>query len=360
MFMASSREIKRLLRTIERRARQVLQAGPERAGFLLDNSPAHRAPEVVRWLAERAHRRRFQRDAALRSAELAVLVAERLEPPDAAATGYALAALGNVLRIHERMDEAEEALTAAKQQCEQTRDGALQRRVLSYHASLSNATQQYERAREYLEELRRLAEEHGETFDAGVALISLARTTHYSGDSRLATRHVTEALGVLPPAADADTVLSALYILVARLIDLGAFAEAREYASRTVLLAEAVGGLWPFQHRWLEGRLLREMGEPREAILPLQDAATFFRLSSIEYNEHLVYLDLAQAQLRSGQLVEAEASAQEALEFFQQLRLPKRASDAIELLAQALAAQHLTAAVLRQVFRELDRVSRRR
>ncbi|HTQ81380.1 MAG TPA: hypothetical protein VMM92_15385, partial [Thermoanaerobaculia bacterium] len=108
--------------------------------------------------------------------------------------------------------------------------------------------------------------------------------------------------------------------------------------------------------RWVEGRInlgLRNLARAEAAFQEVRDG---FRAHELPYQLAVVALDLAEVWLSQGRTTELRELVEETLYTFQTLGIRREAIASLLMLKEAVAAERTTAALLRVVASQLQRL----
>lgn len=303
---------------------------------------------------------------AVEMAELAVEVAERLdprrygEPLVADARALAWAYLGNARRITSDLGRAEEALAHAERLYRQFEaDFLTEAEILVFQSSLRNTQGRFAEAAALLDRAFWLYREAGDLHQEGRALILKGMVLGDGGDLEAAIASLAEGLPRIDPAAEPRLLLVARHNLALYLCDHGKYEEAAEaLESNRRLYLERGDRMDLVRLRWLEGRIALGLGRPAEAARVLGLARDVFLEQEIGFDAALVSLDLALAHARQGDTEEMKRVVSEIVPVFQACRVQPEALASLLLLrgasqgAQAEAVLDRLAAGLRRARRD--------
>jgi len=110
---------------------------------------------------------------------------------------------------------------------------------------------------------------------------------------------------------------------------------------------------------WLEGRILAGLGEAQDAEQTLSRVEDGFLRAGLEYEAALTSLERTGVLLQLGRVTEAEDLAEEALETFRAMDVGREALRAVLFLREAWRQRTVTAGVVREVVRFLERLQRK-
>ncbi|MFL6201956.1 MAG: hypothetical protein ACJ76J_22505 [Thermoanaerobaculia bacterium] len=281
--------------------------------------------------------------AAVEMAELAVEVAERLDPGiygkalvgDACALGWAY--LGNARRIASDLGGAEEALSHAKRLYRSFKADLLtEAEILVFQASLRNTQGRFADAAGLLDHALWLYREAGDRHQEGRTLILKGMVLGDGGDFEAAVESLAEGLPRIDPAAEPRLLLVAHHNLAWHLCDHGRHREAAEALERSRRLYLELGSRMDLVRlRWLEGRIALGLGRLGEAVSALGLARDAFLEQEIGVDAALVSLDLAMAHARQGDMEGVRRIVSEIVPVFQACRVEPEALASLLLLRDA-------------------------
>lgn len=302
--------------------------------------------------------------AAVEMAELAVDVAERLDPrrygealvEDARALAWAY--LGNAWRIASDLDLADAALVRAERLYRRFEvDLLTEAEILVFQASLRNTQGRFAEAGGLLDRALRLYREAGDRHQEGRTLILKGMVLGDGGDFPAAIDSLGEGLLRIDPAAEPRLLLVAHHNLVSYLNDDGRPGEALAALEPNRRLYVELGDRMDLVRlRWLEGRIALGLGRLDEAGRALGLARDAFLEQEIRFDAALVSLDLAMVHARQGDTEGVKRIVSEIVPVFQACRIHPEALAALLLLRdadQAEAVLDRLAAGLRRARREV-------
>lgn len=348
-------------------AAELLAHPPARQRLLVKNRPRFRTWGLCEHLLERGREQRFAEPAAYEAyALLAIAVAEALPESvygrplveDLLASGWA--ELGNARRILSDFRSAERAfLTAGAHLARGCGDPLERARLADLEASLRNAQGRTDEAHALLDRAIGIYRLYGARHREGRALVKKALAHHYAGESETAVAVLAAGLPLADPRREPRLVLTARHNLAEWLRELGRYDEALSTIaeSRPLYLAYAEP-LDLVRLRQVEGRIASALGRDREAEAALREARQGFIGKGIGFDAALVSLDLAALYARQGRSREVRVLGEEMLGVFGSRGVHAEAMAALILFEQAAAAEQVTAALVREVSRRLERAHR--
>jgi tetratricopeptide (TPR) repeat protein len=308
--------------------------------------------------------RRYGPEAMVTAASLAVGLAGGISPE--VAGPLALADLqarawgerGNARRIADDIPGAEADLARALEKvAEGTGDPQLLARLMDLTASLRTDQRRFGEAIELLDWVCGIHRELGESHEAGRALILKSNVAAYALDLDEAVRLLGQGLALIDADREPGLALAAVHNLLSHLVDSGQISEARRVFRESRELYAAFGGpLENLKARWLEGRIELGLGRPAEAERAFLAVRSGFEQSDLPYDMAIVALDLAALWLEQGRNREIQALLDETVRVFQARGIRREAIAALLMLREAFERERATAALVRTVAAELQRL----
>lgn len=298
------------------------------------------------------------------AASLAVSLAEGISPELAGPLKLAdlqtraWAERGNARRIADDLPGAEADLARALERATRgTGDPRLLARLMDLTASLRTDQRRFGEAFQLLDWVYSIHRELGEIHEAGRALISKSNAAAYALDLDEAVRLLGQGLALVHADREPGLVLAAVHNLLSHLVDSGQVAEARRvFRESRDLYAAYAGPLERLKARWLEGRIALGLGDPVEAERSFLDVRNGFDQADLPYDMALVALDLAALWLEQGRNREIQTLLDETVTVFQVRGIRREAIGALLMLREAFERERGTAALLRTVAAELQRL----
>lgn len=299
------------------------------------------------------------------AASLAVGLAERISPDLrgprhlADLQARALGERGNARRVADNLMGAETDLARALERAGQgTGDPRLLARLLDLTASLRTDQRRFQEAGQLLDWVYTLHLDLGESHEAGRALISKSNAAAYALDLGAAVRLLGDGLALIDAERDPKLVLAAVHNLLTHLVDSGQVAEARKILQESRALYSLHGGpIEQLKGRWLEGRIALGLYDPEEAERSFQEVRTGFAEAGLPYDLALASLDLASLWLEQGRIREIRVVLDETVAVFEARGIRREAIAALLMLREAIEMERATAALLRTVASELQRLA---
>jgi len=300
----------------------------------------------------------------LAAASLAVGLAERIAPElrgsqsVADLQAQAWAAQGNARRVVGDLAEADADLAHALARSGQgTGDPRLLARLMDLTASLRIAQRRFDEASQLLDWVFGIYRDLGDNHEAGRALISKSNTAAYALDLGGAVRLLGQSLELIDAGRDAHLVLNVVHNLAHNLVDDGRFQEASRLLDRSWPLYAAYGGrIDRTKARWVEGRIALGSGDPARADQTFREVRTDLKDIGLPYDMALVSLELASLWLEQGRTREILALLDETVSVFRERGIRREAIAALLMLREAFERERVTAALLRTVASELERL----
>jgi tetratricopeptide (TPR) repeat protein len=299
-------------------------------------------------------------------ASLAVTLAERIEAPDVAdladLRARAWAELGNARRVEGDLAAAEADLGRALRSADQgTGDRALLVHLMDLSASLLVDQRRFSEAFRLLDAVERIHRAAGDLHAAGRALVSRGTAAGHAAQPEEAIRLLGEALRLLDARRDPALVFMTVHNLLMFLVEVGRAGEAaRLFAASRPLYAAHNGRLEQLKIRWLEARIAAGLGNDAVAEKAYAEVRIGFVAAELPYDAALVSLDLAAVWLRTGRTEEIRDLVDEMVAIFRVRNIRREAIAALLVLREACERRKATAALLRSVTSELQRLERER
>jgi tetratricopeptide (TPR) repeat protein len=296
-------------------------------------------------------------------ASLAVGVAERLDAqtaPSAAADlrARAWAELGNARRVANDLAGAEAALERSLAAADQgSGEPLLLARLFDLTASLYTDQRRFDQALALLDHVFEIYWAHGERHLAGRALISKGVSVGFGNQPEEALRLISSGLDLLDLRRDPALVLAAVHGLIDFTVKLERFAEGeRLLRSSRRLYYEYADELNFLKLRWVEGKISAGLGNLGRAEAAFQEVRDGFRAHEMPYHLAVASLDLAGVWLAEGRTAEIREVVEEMVRTFQAFGIHREAIAAVLMLQEAVVTERATAALLRTVASQLQRL----
>jgi tetratricopeptide (TPR) repeat protein len=283
-------------------------ARPERPA-LIRGDVRFQIPKLCQLLKDRGREAWHEDPAvALEFAELAVAVAERLDPArfgsnqveDTLASAWAH--LGNAYRITSDLRRAEEALRRASvHHLRAGGDAFTQSEILSFTASLRDNQGRFDEATYLLDRVIAIHREGQENLQMARALITKGVVLNDAGRSREAIHVLREGMARLDPEEEPRLVLAARHNLIFGFNEIGESRRALAALEASRQLYMEVGDRLHRVRFWsLEGLISRNLGRLDEAAVALRRARDGFAESGSGIGAAVASLNLAVVHARQG------------------------------------------------------------
>ncbi|MEM7480095.1 MAG: hypothetical protein AAF481_02880 [Acidobacteriota bacterium] len=341
----------------------LLQPAADRR-LVIEHDERYRSWSLAELLLDRSRARSFEDP--IRAEVLARLgldVVERLAQEDQDLPvvedlrGRGLAYLANALRMRSDLEGAEATLIEAEEALRRgTGDPLEKARILELTASLRRDQRRFGEAVRLLRRAIRRYRSSEETHRAGRALIKTASVYRAAEMPEKATDVLREAVEFLDSAREPRLRLCARHNLAEYLSDLEHHLEARAVLREAKPLYEQFPDAWTQRRRlWVEGKILRGLGQLDEAETRLAAAREGFLEQEIVYDAALVSLDLAAVYAQQGKGGALRALAREMISTFRDRHIHREAQIALRYLQQAAEVELASLQLVQRVhlyFRE--------
>jgi tetratricopeptide (TPR) repeat protein len=328
------------------RLAELLTHSAEQRLLLIRNHPGFRSWGVFESLIETARQVTFQRPAAGEEiARLALLLAdlldagyygeERIQDLRARAWGY----IANARRVAADLREAEEAFQTAFEQLRTGTGDPLERALLiDLQASLRREQGRHGEALRLLTRAQRIYRKVGETHREGRALVKMSTVHEQAGTPERAIPLLYEALRKIDAGWEPRLLLAAQHNLITFLAEVGRHLEAQRLLIQGRPLYDRFADAWMRnRRRWVEGKIARGLGRPREAEACFLAARAGFIADERVFEAAFVALELAALYAGQRRTAELARVAEEALPVFASRQSYPRALAALTLLHRAAA-----------------------
>jgi len=334
---------------------------------LVEEQPRFRALLLCDLLLDRSREAGFTNPgAAVELAELAVVVSGRL---DAEHYGEALVEdararawghLANAFRITSDLRRAEEALRKAEEHHRQGGEDAYTgAEILSFTASLRNGQGRYEEAAALIDRSIKVYREARDRHREGKALIQKGTSLSYAGRHAGAIRLVRQGLAKIDIYEEPRLLVFARHNLIGYLNEVGRHKEALRTLAETRGLYLQLGERSSLVRlRWLEGKILRDLGRTDEAEAALREVRDEMIGLSLGLDAALVSLDLAMILLERGDTGELKRLAAEMIPVFESRDDHQKALAAFLLFQKAAEAEQVTLGLLQEMVTTLEQTRR--
>lgn len=290
-------------------------------------------------------------------AELAVAAAQNLDAEIYGAQqsrdllGRAWAYLGNALRVRSDLREADAALREAGECFDQGTGDRLDRALLyRFQAHLLRARRQFEPAHRLQDRALALYRECGETSLVANTLADQALGVVYAGEPERAIPLFEEALELVDAPGEPRTAAAIRHNLAHCLNEVGLSEQALHQLRQVRPVYRELGdGLSLVRVRWLEGKILHDLGHERQAEEALTEARDAFVDQDVAYDAALVSLDLAATFASQGRLSDMRRLAEQMVPIFESRDVHREALAALLVFRQAVRAEEATLALVHEI-----------
>jgi tetratricopeptide (TPR) repeat protein len=347
-----------------------LRALPRARRMLLArNLKRFQSLSLCQLLVRTSHRLGFDDvEAAAELAELATLIASRLDPGAYGAAcihdveGQCWAQRGNVLRIRGDLAGAEEAFQVARTAIERgTGDPLELANLLSLMGSLRRFQNRVAEGTALLESALELYRSVGDSHLQGRTLIKLASFCQLDGDVASSTQALERGLALIDLDKEPMLAVTASQVLAEALIDDGRCQDAHVVLQRSWKVLDETDGFAAarVRMRWLEGCIEAGLGSLKKAERSLLLARLGFARLSLPFEFAQVSMDLALLYVRCQRNGELQHLVGEMLPLFESQELHGDAMAALLLFRQAVESQRVTRQLIDVVRARLDETQQR-
>lgn len=265
--------------------------------------------------------------------------------------------LGNAHRVASDLRQAEEALLQAEEHHRLSGEDALiGAQILSFKASLRTSQGRFEEAADLLDGAIAVYREARDRHLEGKVLIQKGIVLGHSGRLRESVRLLRRGLSRIDLLEEPRLHVSARHNLIVFLNESGRHEEARKALEETRGLYLEMGEpTHLIRLRWLEGRILRDLGRFDEAETTLREAMDGFIERGVGFDAALVSLDLAMVYARRGDTGEMKRLAAEMVPVFESRDVHQEALAALLLFRQAAEAEEVTLGLVERIAVYLQR-----
>lgn len=321
--------------TLYRRLMRMPAAGRRR---LVREDEAFAHPELCRRLLTASGDRVFRDPVeALALAELTVELADRLG--DLELVLLARLELANALRVRGETGTAEREIRRAEALlAELGAPPQLEGRLCQVRSSLATVRHRFAEALELADRAVELFRRAGASKWESEALVGKSHLLSQAERPSDALRALREALPLLDPESHLRLFVIALHNLVNGLNALGYTIAARSLLADLQQLHERLGDpLNLLRFRWLEGRILRDLGQLGKAEEAFSEAQRGFVELDLPYNSALVALDLAEVYLQQSRSFKLRELVRGMFPIFQSRNVHREALAALILFRESVA-----------------------
>ncbi len=246
----------------------------------------------------------------------------------------AQAALGNALRVAQRLDEAEAALARARSLFEKgTRGVLVEIPLLTFEGALDADRRRFNDAIARLERVYQYHCLHDDPHLAGKALLTQGLYTSYAGDPAKALDLLRRSLELIDASRDPNLAYIALHNQISFLCDCGRFSEAEKQLFLLRPLQQHSGGrVTDLKLRWEEGRIDAGLGRVERAEETLFEVRKQMQEAGRAYDAALASLDLAAALMARQKPRHAAEVVAAAYPTFAALRIEREALASLLIL----------------------------
>ncbi len=274
----------------------------------------------------------------------------------------AWASLSNALKVRGLLREAEGASSNAQLHLASgSGDPLLKAKLLWLKGSLRIEQRRLRQAIELLDEARRLYISINDRQAEAKTLLTLGRAYWMADRIEDAIACVFSAARRADSERDPLLKVHAFQNLAGYLEAAGQPRLALAILERTdALFEESAGPLLKLRKRWVEGRLLARVDRLGEAITILDSVRQRFTDLGMAFDAALAALDLATFYAQLGKLHEVEELATEMYPVFVSRDIPREATAALLLFAEAARAHTATVASITEVAERLKKIQSRK
>lgn len=336
--------------------------------LLVLNSPRFRSSQLCENLLVRSHEAGFRDPGESRAlAQLALIIAQALEPQEPAESSApvallgtrarnlqarAWAQLGNALRIQADFGEAEKAFAQAELVLDDSgRNGQLDRaRICDLLASLRRDQSRHAEAFQLYELAIAIYQKLGRWHLLGRTLAQKSMVCGEVGESALEMKLLRRALDLLDPQEEPRMFLAARHNLILALNESGRHREAFALLFHTRPLYLQNGDRMNLLRlRWLEGQVSLGLGRIEQAETAFREVRQSFLGLDLAYEAALASLDLAAVYAIQRRNAEMRELAEEMFVIFQSRHIHREAMAAILVFHGAAAAEQVELDLVREV-----------
>jgi tetratricopeptide (TPR) repeat protein len=256
--------------------------------------------------------------------------------------------------------QAEEALRKAEEHHERGgEDAYLGAEILGFKSSLRNSQGRYMEAAALLDPAIRIYREAKDRHREGRTIIKKASSLSYAGKNAHAIRLVRQGLAKIDIFEEPRLLVSARHNLIGYLNDLGRHEEALRALAETRGLYLQLGERSILVRlRWLEGKILRDLGRADEAETAFREVRDEMIGLSLGLDAALVSLELAMILLERGDTGELKRLAAEMIPVFESRDDHQKALAAFLLFQKAAEAEQVTLGLLPEMVTSLEQTRR--
>ncbi len=272
------------------------------------------------------------------------------------------ASLANALKVRGLLREAEDAWSSAQFHLVfGSGDPMLKAKLLWLKGSLRIEQRRLRQAIQLLGEARQLYLSIEDGQQEAKTLLTLSRAYWLADRLEEAIASVVSAAARADSEKDPLLKLYAFHNLAVYLEEAGHPQVALAVLERAETLYEEHGGpIAKLRKRWVEGRLLGRLGRTTTAVSLLDPVRRRFAELGMAFDAALAALDLATFYAQLGKLHEVERLATEMYPVFVSRDIPREATAALLLFAEAARAHTATVASITEVAERLKKIQSRK
>jgi tetratricopeptide (TPR) repeat protein len=265
--------------------------------------------------------------------------------------GRAWAFHGTALRVASDLRESERAFKEASrcfaEGLHTDQDKAL---LCRFKALLLRARRDFDGAQSLQDRAIEVYLRTGETRRAAFVMTDQALGVLYRGEPERAVPQLARALEIFTEIGEARGIAMVKHNLALSLIETGHPEDALEQVTEVRPLLQRLGdSLSSTRLRWLEGKILHELGYEQLAERALVEARDDFAAGWIGYDAALVCLDLAMLYARQGRSSDVRELAAQMLPIFRAQDVHQEALAALIIFREAALAETVTLTLIEQV-----------
>jgi tetratricopeptide (TPR) repeat protein len=330
----------------------------ERWPLLVRNCPRFQTWGFCELLLHRSREQNFHEPVLGES--IALLTVEILDHLDESAYGSkplddlrarAWSCVANSRRIQWDLQGAEEAFGFAFSFLRLGTGDLLEKAMLlDLKASLLSRQNRFSQALGLLRRSLAIFLDIGETHRAGRALVRMSSAHVYMGEPEMAISLLYRALDLIDPSREPRLLLVAWHNLINDLSETGQFMEAQKLLVRARPLYKKFAQSWSRNpHIWLEGQVVRGLGQQDRAEALFLEARDGFLLADAAYDTALVSLDLASLYVEQGRMAELRQLAEQMVPIFSSRQIHREALAALDYWRQAVTAERAGASLIARI-----------
>jgi tetratricopeptide (TPR) repeat protein len=332
---------------------------------LVEVFPVYRSWALAELLCHESERMASHKvEVALELAELAVLVAERVQEEErwrSLLLAYCHAHIANARRVATDFDTADEAFARALElwRAGQEVDPCplAEWRMLDLESSLRREQHRFQEALDLLEQA--LAASGEDRSAKGRIFLKKEHVFDQMGDLQGALAAMEEAAPWVEAAGDPHLIFSLRFKEANNLCHQERHADAEKLLGRVRELAVEQGSeLNLIRVGWLASKIDAGQGRSAEAIAGLEQVRRDFTVRGLPYEAALSSLDLALLWLREGRRKEVRDLALAMAWIFRAKKIHREALAALSLFCEAAKQDAATVELTQQVIAEIERVKR--